>query len=291
LCKLKYNGAGAFKIHSSIIACDRLKCQSLLKVEGFSLKFRRSLERLKGKAPQLLVLAFVVFVVLVILLDTLEDTSIEGGSFKGTPLEALLSAVTMITQSVTSTISSWGYAGIFSLMLIEASSLPVPSEVILPFSGYLISQGYLNFFLTVLVSTLAGITGSLIDYYIGLKGINLLARRKVLDKLFFDKRRLEMAERWFNKYGAFVVFAGRMVPAFRTLISFPAGAVKMRLTKFIVYTAAGCLVWNAFLIYIGVYVGANWGEVAGVSRYIIIGFLAAVLVGLIVFLIRRRKGT
>ena len=255
------------------------------------MKFRRSLERLKEKAPQLLIIAFVVFIVLVILLDSLEDTAIEGGPFKGTPLYALLSAATMITHDITSTISSWGYVGIFSLMLIEASSLPVPSEVILPFSGYLISHGYLNFYLTVLISTLAGIMGSLIDYYIGLKGTNLLSRRKVFDKLFFDKMRLETAERWFNKYGAFVVFAGRMVPGFRTLISFPAGAVKMRLTKFIAYTTAGCLLWNAVLISIGVYVGANWGEVAGVSRYIIIGFLATVLVTFIVFLIRRRKGT
>jgi membrane protein DedA with SNARE-associated domain len=255
------------------------------------LKFRRSLERLKGKAPQLLVLAFVVFVILVILLDTLEDTSIERAAFKGTPLDALLSAVTMITQNVTATIKSWNYVGIFSLMLLEASSLPVPSEVILPFSGYLISQGLLNFLITLLVSTLAGTTGSLIDYYIGMKGITLLARRKVLDKLLFGKTRLEMAERWFNKYGAFVVFLGRMIPGFRTLISFPAGAVKMHLAKFILYTTAGCLMWNAFLIYIGVYVGANWREVAGVSRYIIIGFLvAAVLVALIVLLNGRRKG-
>jgi membrane protein DedA with SNARE-associated domain len=254
------------------------------------LKFRRSLERLKEKAPQLLVLAFVAFVILVIVLDTLEDTSIEGVAFKGTPLEALLSAVTMITQSVTATISSWNYVGIFSLMLLEASSLPIPSEVILPFSGYLISQGHLNFLITILVSTLAGTTGSLIDYYIGMKGITLLARRKVLDKLLFDKTRLEMAERWFNKYGAFVVFLGRMIPGFRTLISFPAGAVKMHLAKFIVYTTAGCLMWNTFLIYIGVYVSANWREVAGVSSYIIIGFLIVVLVTLIAFLIRRRKG-
>lgn len=254
------------------------------------MKFRRSLVRLKGKAPQLLVLAFVAFVILVILLDTLEDTSIEGASFKGTPLDALLNAVTMITQNVTATIKSWNYVGIFSLMLLEASSLPIPSEVILPFSGYLISQGHLNFLITILVSTLAGTTGSLIDYYIGMKGITLLARRKVLDKLLFDKTRLEMAERWFNKYGTFAVFLGRMIPGFRTLISFPAGAVKMHLTKFIAYTTAGCLMWNAFLIYIGVYMGANWREVAGVSRYIIIGFLTAVLLALIVFLIRRRKG-
>jgi len=80
-----------------------------------------------------------------------------------------------------------------------------------------------------------------------------------------------------------------MVPGFRTLVSFPAGAVKMVLSKFVVYTTAGCLVWNVILIYIGVYLGEKWREVAGVSHYIIIGFAAAILVALIVFLIRRRK--
>jgi hypothetical protein len=109
------------------------------------LKFRRSLGRLKGKGPQLLVLVFFAFVILVILLDTLEDISIEGAAFKGTPLEVLLSAVAMITQNAIAIIKSWNYVGIFSLMLLEASSLPIPSEVILPFSGYLISQGHLTF--------------------------------------------------------------------------------------------------------------------------------------------------
>jgi membrane protein DedA with SNARE-associated domain len=82
-----------------------------------------------------------------------------------------------------------------------------------------------------------------------------------------------------------------MIPGFRTLVSFPAGAVKMPLRKFAAYTTGGCLVWNAFLVHIGVYLGSNWREVAGVSRYLIIGVLAAILVVLVVFLIRRRKRT
>jgi membrane protein DedA with SNARE-associated domain len=244
---------------------------------------------LKGKAPQLLVLAIVVFVILIILLETLEDTLIEGGTFKGTPLDLLLNAVIMLTRDVTATVSSWGYAGIFLLMLFEASSLPVPSEVVLPFSGYLVSLGQLNLWLTILVSTIAGITGSLIDYYIGMKGINVLIRQKTLGKLL-NKTRLETAERWFSKYGSLVVFLGRMIPGFRTLVSFPAGAVKMSLTRFIAFTLAGCLIWNTFLTYIGVYIGTNWREVAGVSHYIIIGVVAVILVAFVVFLIRRKQG-
>jgi len=230
-------------------------------------------------------------VIAYVFLDTVEDTLIEGGSFAGTPLAMIANVIVTFTQRITATVSSWGYAGIFLLMLLEASSLPVPSEVILPFSGYLVSQGLLNVWITIGVSTLAGITGSLIDYYIGMKGTDLLARRKVLDRMLFNKGRLETAGRWFNKYGSLAIFLSRMIPGFRTLVSFPAGAVKMSLRKFAAYTTAGCLVWNAVLIYIGVYLGSNWREVAGVSRYLIIAVFAAILIVLVLFLIRRRKRT
>ncbi len=244
---------------------------------------------MKGKAPQLLFLAIVVIVVLLISLDTLEDTLIEGGSFTATPLALVLNFIITFTQNITEAISSWGYAGIFSLMLLESSSLPIPSEVVLPFAGYLISQGQLSLWITILIATLAGVIGSLIDYYIGRKGINLLAQRKILGRLLFSEARLEMAERWFKRYGVLTVFLGRMVPGFRTLVSFPAGAIKMLLPKFILYTTAGCLVWNTVLVYIGVYLGANWREVAGASHYVIIGFAAAILMAFIVLLIRRKK--
>jgi len=246
---------------------------------------------LKGKAPQLLLIALVAIAIVIVLLDTMEDTLIEGGSFTGTPLATISTAIITLAQGATTTVSSWGYAGIFLLMLLEASSLPIPSEVILPFSGYLVSIGQLNVWIIILISTLAGIAGSLIDYYIGMKGTNLFARRRVLDNLLFDKARLEMAATWFDKYGAFAVFLSRMIPGFRTLVSFPAGAVKMSIRKFVAYTTGGCLVWNAFLVYIGVYLGSNWRAVAGISRYLIIGIVAAILVALVFFLIRRKNRT
>jgi membrane protein DedA with SNARE-associated domain len=250
---------------------------------------RQSLQRLRRKAPQLLILAIITVLVLIVLLGTLEDTLIEGGPFTGTPLDLLLRALVTLTQNATSTVSSWGYAGIFLLMLLEASSLPVPSEVILPFAGYLVSLGQFNVWITILISTLAGMMGSLVDYYIGMKGMNLLAQRRVLDRVFFSRARLETVEKWFDKYGSLVVFLGRMIPGFRTLVSFPAGAVKMPLRKFTAYTACGCLVWDAFLIYIGIYVGVNWREVAGVSHYLILGVVAAILVVIAVLLIKRKR--
>jgi membrane protein DedA with SNARE-associated domain len=246
---------------------------------------------LKGKTPQLLLIAIVAIAVVIILLETLEDTVIEGGSFAGTRVAIIWNAMIALTQGVTTAVSSWGYPGVFLLMLLEASSLPIPSEVILPFAGFLVSTGKLDVWVTIIVATLAGIAGSLIDYYIGRKGTDLLSRRRILDRLLFDKKRLEMAAAWFLKYGAFTVFLSRMIPGFRTLVSFPAGAVKMSLWKFVAYTTGGCLVWNAFLVFTGVYLGTNWRAVASISRYLIIGVVAVTLVVLVVFLIRRKLRT
>lgn len=227
--------------------------------------------------------------VVIILFDTLEDVLIEGGAFLGTPLGFLLNFIATFTESIVATIQSWGYVGLFGLMVLESSSLPVPSEIILPFAGYLSSQGLLNFWLVVLVSTFAGVTGSLIDYYIGLKGMGVLAKRKTLRNLLYTTGRMHTIERWFEKYGANMVFLSRLVPGFRTLISFPAGVVKMPLSKFVVYSTAGCLVWNALLVYVGFYVGVRWREVAGVVHYFIISVAIAGLVGLAWYAGKRRR--
>lgn len=258
-------------------------------MKGSSVTITPTLESLKRKASWLLLLAIVAIVILVISLETLEDTLIEGGTFTDTPLALLFNFIILLAQNVTATISSWGYTGIFFLMLLEASSLPIPSEVILPFAGYLVSQGQLDFWITLLVSTLAGIMGSLIDYYVGLRGVNIFTQRKILGRSLLSETRLKTAERWFKTYGVFAVFLSRLVPGFRTLVSFPAGAVRMLLPKFLIWTTIGCLVWNALLIYVGMYLGKNWREVAGVAQYIIIAFAIAILIVLLVFLIRRRK--
>ena len=252
---------------------------------------RLRLRNLKKRAPQLLILAAIAFLVLIIFAETLEDTVIERGSFKGTPLDMLLNVIVTLTQNVTAAVASWGYSGIFLLMLLESSSLPIPSEVVLPFAGYLVSQGQLNLWITILVSTLAGIIGSLIDYYIGMKGTDLLVRQKTTDRLFFRKGRLDTVRNWFKKYGATAVFLCRMVPGFRTLISFPAGAVKMPLRKFVGFTGAGCLVWNTILVFTGYYVGSNWPEVAGLSSYLIVASLVFIAVAFTIFALRKRSSS
>jgi membrane protein DedA with SNARE-associated domain len=186
------------------------------------------------KKPQLLLLAVFILGLLVIIFDTLEDTFIEGGPFTGTPIDTILNVIIAITQNATLTVSSWGYVGILFLMLLESSSLPIPSEVILPFAGYLVSQGQLNLYLTTLLATVAGIAGSMIDYYIGMKGSRILTKQKALDKILHNKGTLQTANSWFKKYGSAAVVLSRMAPGIRTLLSFPAGAAKMPLFKFII---------------------------------------------------------
>jgi membrane protein DedA with SNARE-associated domain len=243
------------------------------------------LGKLRKKAPQLIVVGIAIAIVVYVLFEILEDIFVEGAPITSGPL---IGAIISLTHNVTGTVRSWGYSGVFVLMLLESSSLPIPSEVILPFAGYLISKGILNVWITVTIATIAGIAGSLIDYYIGLKGVESLAKHKILGRVILSKKQLEIAASWFNKYGASMVFFSRLVPGFRTLVSFPAGAVRMKLPKFIVFTIAGCAIWNIVLIYVGWYLGKNWTEVAGISRYLILATVVALVV-LIVFLIIRRK--
>ncbi len=228
---------------------------------------------LRSKAPQIIGATIIIILAVYISFEFLEDVFVESTSLKNT-------------------VASWGYPGIFGLMVLESSSLPVPSEVVLPFSGYLVSTGQINFWETVLVATIAAIIGSLIDYYIGLKGVEALSKRRVLGRVLFSRDQLTLASKWFDKYGAIIIFLARLIPGIRTLISFPAGAAKMSVPKFLVFTLAGCLLWNSVLIYVGYYLGSNWIEVASISHYVIIAVIAALIALVVVYLLvrsRRRK--
>jgi membrane protein DedA with SNARE-associated domain len=242
---------------------------------------------LRRKAPQIIAVVIIVVIAFYVLFVLLEEVLIEDAPLTGGPL---VSAIVSLMHNVMETVSNWGYSGVFGLMILESSSLPIPSEIVLPFSGYLVSVGQLNFWLTVTVATIATIIGSLIDYYIGLKGVEALTKRKVLGRVMFSKNQLTFANNWFHKHGALMIFLARLVPGIRTLISFPAGAAKMPLAKFLAFTTAGCLIWNTLLIYVGYYLGANWTEVAGISHFSLIAVIAALAMLIVAyFVVRRRK--
>ena len=251
-----------------------------------SLVSHQNLEWLRRKAPQLIAIAIAVIVVVYFVLDFLEDVVIGGAPITSEPI---ISLILSITRGVTGAVQTWGYSGIFGLMLLESSSLPIPSEVILPFAGYLASSGQLDFWITVALATVAGLAGSLIDYYIGLRGVQSLMKHKILGKAVLSTSQLEVAEKWFIKYGNLMVFVSRIIPGFRTTFSFPAGAAKMKLTKFIAFTTAGCLMWNVILVYLGWYLGKNWTQVAGVSHYLIIAAVATILIVIVFYLFMRSR--
>ena len=162
-----------------------------------------------------------------------------------------------LSGAVISIIDSTGYAGIFILMALESANVPVPSEIIMPFSGYLVFQGNFSFWWVVFWGALGNLAGSVISYYLGFFGGRPFFEK--YGKFFFvTKHDLELAEGWFQRRGSIIAFVSRMLPVVRTFISFPAGIAKMNILKFSIYTFTGSLIWSFFLTYVGVKMGENW---------------------------------
>jgi len=178
-------------------------------------------------------------------------------------------------------IESLGYWGVFIAMTLESACIPLPSEIIMPFSGYVVYQGTTN--MTIIgigiVGTLGNLFGSLIAYYVGLVG-----GRPILEKygkyILISHSKLELADKWFEKYGYEAVFISRFLPGVRTFISLPAGIARMDIKKFIVYTLLGCLPWSFALAYIGVSLGPHWELIK--TYFHILDYI--VIVGIVIFL-------
>jgi membrane protein DedA with SNARE-associated domain len=181
-------------------------------------------------------------------------------------------------------IQSTGYAGIFFLMMLESALIPIPSEITMPFAGFLVSQGELSFVLVVLTGAIANLVGSLIAYYIGyfLEETVIIGWIKRWGKfLLITPEDYEKSRHWFQKYGTSIVFFSRLLPGIRTFISLPAGLAGMDIRKFSLYTFLGSLLWCTILTYVGVVLGDNWHTLeplyhkfeAVIFAFIIIGVL------------------
>jgi len=165
--------------------------------------------------------------------------------------------ISFLVNIIVKVIGATGYAGVFVLMSLESCGVPIPSEVIMPFSGFLVFTGRLAFWAVVIFGTLGNVFGSVTAYYIGKIG-----GRPLIEKygryIFISKHDLDRADHWFNKYGQTTVFAGRLLPVIRTYISFPAGVAKMDIKKFLLYTFLGALPWSILFAWFGVKLGAHW---------------------------------
>lgn len=157
-------------------------------------------------------------------------------------------------------ISHYGNTAIFFLMALESCCILIPSEVVLPFAGYLAYHHTLNFWTIVIVSTIANAVGSLVAYGIGLYGGRPFIRR-FGKYVLLNEQHLHKAEHWFHKYGEITIFIGRLVPAVRAFVSLPAGVAKMSLWRFLLFTILGSLPWNMALTYAGLELHAHWNIV------------------------------
>jgi len=154
------------------------------------------------------------------------------------------------------------YISITALMTVESSFIPFPSEVVMPPAGWLASQGQLNLFLVIICGTLGSLLGALINYflarYLGRTILYSLINTPAAKWLFLSQKKLERAEKYFQRYGNVSTLIGRLLPAVRQLISLPAGLAKMNLKNFIIYTVIGAGLWNIILTLLGYWLGANW---------------------------------
>ena len=200
--------------------------------------------------------------------------------------------VEILVGFVLQIISSFGYAGIFLLMLAESTVLPVPSELVLPFAGYLVSAGSFDLVGVIVAALLGSVAGSIISYYLG-REIGREAIIRFGKLVFLEEKHLDLAHNWFSKYGEKTVLVCRFIPAVRHVISVPAGVAEMSLKKFIIYTAVGAFFWNLFLIAAGIALQKNWGLILNYTKILdlIVAIAAIALAAFFIYkhLARKKK--
>ncbi|MFI5175072.1 MAG: DedA family protein [Terriglobia bacterium] len=183
---------------------------------------------------------------------------------------------------IIASISLMGYWGIMAMMAIESACIPLPSEVIMPFSGYLVFTGRFDFWLVGLAGAVGCNVGSAAAYYVGAHG-----GRPLIEKygkyVLLSHDDLEWADRWFTRYGEATVFFSRLLPVIRTFIAFPAGIVRMNLLRFHLYTFAGSLPWCLLLTYAGMKLGARWTNLRIYFHRLDLVLGVLILLGLLLF--------
>ena len=194
-----------------------------------------------------------------------------------------------LVRAATDLIDATGLAGVFALMALERACIPIPSEAIMLFAGFNVSEGNLTLVGIVTAGVLGNLTGSLIAYAAGYYGrIELLDRNKLIH---VNRRHLESADRWFERHGSATVFFTRMMPIIRTFISLPAGVARMPLGRFVAFTVAGSIPWVLMLAIVGREVGDRWDEWKDYLHYADYAVLTLIAIGIAYLLIRRRRGS
>lgn len=177
---------------------------------------------------------------------------------------------------------TYGYAAMFIAMVLENANIPIPSEIVLGFAGYLVAQGVFDMNMAIIVGTVAGIVGSVLSYWMGEYGGRPLLL-KYGKYIFFNEHKFELAEKLFNKWGGTAVFVGRLLPGVRTFISFPAGMARYPMWHFIIWTVLGTIPWTILLVYLGKVLGDRWQDLIQYNHELLIAMVFVFAVIAIVF--------
>jgi len=196
--------------------------------------------------------------------------------------------VDALANFVTLVISHLGYPGIFLLMALESACIPIPSEFIMPFSGFLVATGEMNFWLAVLMGSFGNLAGSWLAWWVGHKGGRPLVE-KYGKYILLSHHDLDAADRYFNKYGQNTVLFTRLMPVIRTFISLPAGIAKMDFKKFSIYTFIGVVPFTAALTYAGVKLRENWDGLQPYFHKFDLVILLFLILGIIWYIFRHIK--
>lgn len=196
--------------------------------------------------------------------------------------------LTWLVTLVIKIISDSGYLGITGLMALESACIPVPSEVIMPFAGYLASIGRFSVFWVIILGAIGNLIGSIIAYVAGFYGGRLFIE-KYGKYILVRKEELDRADNFFYKYGNLSVFFSRLLPIIRTFISLPAGIAKMPFWRFSFYTFVGSLLWSGMLAYLGVFLGSKWQIIEVYFRRIDWFVGALLIIGIVWFIYKKVK--
>lgn len=193
--------------------------------------------------------------------------------------------ISMLAAGIIAVISSLGYGGIVLLMGIESACIPLPSEIIMPFSGFLVFKGVMQLSAVAAAGATGNLFGSWLAYALGAWGGRPLVE-KYGRYVLISHHDLDLADRWFSRYGDITIFICRILPVVRTFIAFPAGVSRMPMWRFSVYTFAGSLIWCWGLAWVGMKLGENW-DTLGIYFHRFDALIGAMLLVGIIWYVRR----